>query len=68
MRRASAAPHCATADELRAFREIATLVHVDRRAPARRADRLAPAAAAAARERGMERLAARLEHLAAGPE
>ena len=51
------------ADELRAFREIATLKHVDvPRPPDAPTD--GAAAAAAARERGMERLAARLERLA----
>ncbi len=50
------------ADELRAFREIATLRHVDvDRPPDAPTD--GPRAAAAARERGMNRLATRLESL-----
>jgi DNA polymerase-1 len=54
------------ADELRAFREIATLKHVDvPRPPDAPTD--GAAAAAAARERGMERLAGRLERLARRP-
>jgi 5'-3' exonuclease len=52
------------ADELRAFREIATLRHVDvERPPDAPTD--GPRAAQAARERGMNRLAARLEGLTA---
>jgi 5'-3' exonuclease len=55
---------CTQADELRAFKEIATLQDVDVKRPAD-----APTdyvgAAAAARERGMERLAKRLEQIAA---
>ncbi len=55
---------CRQADELRAFREIATLKHVDvPRPPDAPTD--GPRAAAAARERGMERLAGRLERLRA---
>jgi DNA polymerase-1 len=51
------------ADQLRAFREIATLRHVDvPRPPDRPTD--FGAAAAAARERGLRRLAERLERLA----
>jgi DNA polymerase-1 len=50
--------------ELRAFREIATLVRVPVERPADRPTDWA-GAAAAARERGMERLAARLETLGA---
>jgi DNA polymerase-1 len=51
------------ADELRAFREIATLRHVDlARPPDRPTD--FEGAAAAARERGLRRLADRLERLA----
>jgi 5'-3' exonuclease len=50
------------ADELRAFREIATLRHVDvERPPDAPTD--GPRAAAAARERGMNRLATRLQSL-----
>jgi hypothetical protein len=52
------------AEELRAFREIATLVRVPVDRPADRPTDWA-GGAAAARERGMERLAARLERLAA---
>jgi DNA polymerase-1 len=48
------------ADELRAFKEIATLVHVPVDRPADQPTQWA-AAAAAARERGMNRLAERLE-------
>jgi DNA polymerase-1 len=48
------------ADELRAFKEIATLVHVPVDRPADKPTQWA-AAAAAARERGMNRLAERLE-------
>jgi 5'-3' exonuclease len=53
-----------SAEELRAFREIATLVHVPVDLPPDRPTDF-HAGAAAARERGMERLAARLEKLAA---
>jgi 5'-3' exonuclease len=53
------------ADELRTYREIATLRHVDvPRPPDGPTDGVA--AAAAARERGMERLATRLEALGRG--
>ena len=53
------------ADELRTYREIATLRHVDvPRPPDGPTD--GAAAAAAARERGMERLATRLEALGRG--
>ncbi|MFN8201006.1 MAG: 5'-3' exonuclease [Solirubrobacteraceae bacterium] len=48
------------AEELRAFKEIATLVHVPVERPADQPTQWA-AAAAAARERGMNRLAERLE-------
>ena len=51
------------ADELRAFKEIATLQDVDVERPADAPTDYA-GAAAAARERGMERLAKRLEQLA----
>jgi 5'-3' exonuclease len=54
---------CTQADELRAFKEIATLQEVDVERPADRPTDYA-GAAAAARERGMERLAKRLELLA----
>jgi 5'-3' exonuclease len=54
---------CTQGDELRAFKEIATLQDIDVELPPDRAtDYLG--AAAAARERGMERLAKRLEQLA----
>ena len=53
------------ADELRTYREIATLRHVDvPRPPDGPTD--GAAAAAAARERGMQRLASRLEALGRG--
>jgi DNA polymerase-1 len=52
------------AEELRAFKEIATLVHVPVDLPPDRPTDWA-GGAAAARERGMERLAQRLERLAA---
>ena len=53
------------ADELRTYREIATLRHVDvQRPPDGPTDGVA--AAAAARERGMQRLATRLEALGRG--
>jgi len=55
---------CTQADELRAFKEIATLQDVDVKRPADAPTDYA-GAAAAARERGMERLAKRLELLAA---
>jgi 5'-3' exonuclease len=54
---------CTQADELRAFKEIATLQDVDVERPADGPTDYAEAAAAA-RERGMERLAKRLEQLA----
>ena len=54
---------CTQADELRAFKEIATLQDVDVELPADTPTDYA-GAAAAARERGMERLAKRLEGLA----
>ena len=54
---------CTQADELRAFKEIATLQDVDVERPADAPTDYA-GAAAAARERGMERLAKRLEQLA----
>ncbi|WP_259313214.1 5'-3' exonuclease [Capillimicrobium parvum] len=53
------------AEELRAFKEIATLVHVPVERPPDEPTRWA-AAAAAARERGMNRLAERLEGKADG--
>ena len=53
------------AEQLRAFRDIATLRHVDLEPPAD-APTDWPAAAAAARERGMNRLAERLERLGDG--
>jgi DNA polymerase-1 len=53
------------ADELRSFREIATLRHVDVPRPPDRATDFA-AAAVAARERGLRRLAERLERMARG--
>jgi DNA polymerase-1 len=54
---------CTQADELRAFKEIATLQEVDVDLPPDTPTDYA-GAAAAARERGMERLAKRLEQLA----
>jgi 5'-3' exonuclease len=54
---------CTQADELRAFKEIATLQEVDVELPADRSTDYA-GAAKAARERGMERLAKRLEQFA----
>jgi 5'-3' exonuclease len=54
---------CTQADELRAFKEIATLQDVDVERPADGPTDYA-GAAAAARERGMERLAKRLDQLA----
>jgi 5'-3' exonuclease len=54
---------CTQADELRAFKEIATLQDVDVELPADRSTDYA-GAAKAARERGMERLAKRLEQFA----
>jgi 5'-3' exonuclease len=54
---------CTQADELRAFKEIATLQDVDVERPADGPTDYA-GAAAAARKRGMERLAKRLEQLA----
>jgi 5'-3' exonuclease len=54
---------CTQADELRAFKEIATLQDVDVKRPADTPTDYARAAGAA-RERGMERLAKRLEQLA----
>jgi 5'-3' exonuclease len=54
---------CTQADELRAFKEIATLQEVDVERPADAPTDHA-GAATAARERGMERLAKRLEGLA----
>jgi 5'-3' exonuclease len=54
---------CTQADELRAFKEIATLQEVDVERPADAPTDYA-GAAAAARERGMERLAKRLDGLA----
>jgi 5'-3' exonuclease len=54
---------CTQADELRAFKAIATLQDVDVERPADAPTDYA-GAAAAARERGMERLAKRLEQLA----
>jgi 5'-3' exonuclease len=54
---------CTQADELRAFKEIATLRDVDVELPADAQTDYA-GAAGAARERGMERLAKRLEQLA----
>jgi DNA polymerase-1 len=54
---------CSQADELRAFKQIATLQELDvERPPDAPTDHAG--AAAAARERGMERLAKRLESLA----
>ncbi len=55
---------CSQGDELRAFKEIATLQDVKVKRPKDRPTDYA-GAAAAARERGMERLAKRLEGLAA---
>jgi 5'-3' exonuclease len=54
---------CTQADELRAFKEIATLQDVDVDRPSDRPTDYV-GAAAAARKRGMERLAKRLEQLA----
>ena len=54
---------CTQGDELRAFKEIATLQDVDVELPPDTPTDYA-GAAAAARERGMERLAKRLEQLA----
>jgi len=54
---------CTQADELRAFKEIATLQEVDVERPPDASTDYA-GAAAAARERGMERLAKRLDGLA----
>jgi len=54
---------CTQADELRAFKEIATLQEVDVELPPDTPTDYS-GAAAAARERGMERLAKRLEQLA----
>ncbi|HYN74095.1 MAG TPA: 5'-3' exonuclease H3TH domain-containing protein, partial [Nakamurella sp.] len=54
---------CTQADELRRFKEIATLRDVDVQLPPDRPTDYA-SAAAAARERGMERLAKRLDALA----
>ena len=61
--RIAAAVH-ENAEELRVFREIATLVHIDVERPADRATDFA-AGAYAARAVGMERLATRLERMAA---
>jgi len=54
---------CTQADELRAFKEIATLQEVDVELPPDASTNFV-GAAAAARERGMERLAKRLDQLA----
>jgi 5'-3' exonuclease len=54
---------CTQADELRAFKEIATLQDIDVKRPPDTPTNWA-GAAKAARERGMERLAGRLEQLA----
>ena len=54
---------CTQGDELRAFKEIATLQDIDVERPPDRPTNWA-GAAKAARERGMERLAGRLEQLA----
>jgi DNA polymerase-1 len=54
---------CTQGDELRAFKEIATLQHIDVELPPDTPTDYA-SAAKAARERGMERLAGRLEQLA----
>jgi 5'-3' exonuclease len=54
---------CTQGDELRAFKEIATLQDIDVELPANTPTDYAQAAKAA-RERGMERLAGRLEQLA----
>ena len=54
---------CTQGDELRAFKEIATLQDIDVKRPPDTPTNYT-GAAKAARERGMERLAGRLEQLA----
>ena len=66
-RRPCARPSARRADELRAFKEIATLQDVDVERPPDTPTDYA-GAAAAARERGMERLAKRLEQRASSDE